>query len=49
MTPMPHDAPFSSMVIIFGGDQGVIDRAKATWNGVFVPRRNLNPEPVERI
>ena len=48
-TPMPYVAPFSSMVIILGGDEGVIERARATWGGVFVPRRNLNPEPVERI
>ena len=41
-TPMPHVAPFSSMVLILGGDEGVIERARASWNGVFVPRRNLN-------
>jgi site-specific DNA-methyltransferase (adenine-specific) len=38
-TPMPYVAPFSSMVIILGGDEGVTERAKATWGGVFVPRR----------
>jgi transcriptional regulator with XRE-family HTH domain len=38
-TPMPHDAPFSSMVMIFGGDEGVIERARATWEGVYVSRR----------
>ena len=48
-TPMPYVAPFSSMVLILGGDEEVIERARATWGGVFVPRRNLNPEPVERI
>jgi hypothetical protein len=47
--PMPYVAPFSSMVIILGGDEGIIERARATWGGVFVPRRNLNSEPVERI
>jgi hypothetical protein len=47
--PMPHDAPSSSMVMILGGDEGVIERAKATWGGFFVPKRNLNPEPIERI
>ena len=35
--------------MIFGGDEGVIERARATWGGVYVPRRNLNREPVERI
>jgi hypothetical protein len=38
-TPMPYVAPFSSMVMILGGDEGVIERARATWGGVYVPRR----------
>jgi hypothetical protein len=29
----------SSMIMVFGGDEGVIERARAIWNGVFVPRR----------
>jgi transcriptional regulator with XRE-family HTH domain len=41
-TPMPYVAPFSSMVLILGGDEEVIERARATWGGVFVPRRNLD-------
>jgi hypothetical protein len=45
-TPLPESAPFSSVVMIFGGDEWVIERAKATWGGFFVPRRNLNPEPM---
>jgi hypothetical protein len=48
-TPLPERAPFSSMVMILGGDGGVIQRARATWSGVFLPRRNLNPESIERI
>ena len=47
--PMPYVAALSSMIMIFGGDEGVIERARATWNGVFVPKRNLNPEPIEQI
>ena len=39
-TPMPHVAPFSSMVIILGGDDEVIEKARATWGGV--PRRRLD-------
>jgi transcriptional regulator with XRE-family HTH domain len=39
--PMPHDAPSSSMLMIFGGDEGIIERAWATWAGVFVPKMNL--------
>jgi transcriptional regulator with XRE-family HTH domain len=38
-TPLPERAPFSSMMMIFGGDKRVIDRARTTWDGVFVPRR----------
>jgi transcriptional regulator with XRE-family HTH domain len=38
-TPLPERAPFSSMVLILGGDERVIGRARATWGGVFVPRR----------
>ena len=45
-TPMLHVAPFSSMVLILGGDEELSERARATWGGVFVPRRNLNAEPV---
>jgi len=30
-TPMPERAPFSSMVLILGGDEKVIERARATW------------------
>ena len=37
-TPMPYVAPFD-MVLILGADEAVIERAKATWGGVFVPRR----------
>jgi transcriptional regulator with XRE-family HTH domain len=37
--PMPYVAALSSMIMIFGGDEGVIERARATWGGVFVPRR----------
>jgi hypothetical protein len=36
-TPLPETAPFSSMVMILGGDGGVIQKARATWDGVFVP------------
>jgi transcriptional regulator with XRE-family HTH domain len=39
-TPMPERAPFSSVVMIFGGNEGVIERARATWGGVFVPKRS---------
>jgi DNA N-6-adenine-methyltransferase (Dam) len=35
--PLPETAPFSSMIMIFGGDEGVSERA--SWNGVFVPKR----------
>jgi transcriptional regulator with XRE-family HTH domain len=35
--PMPETAPFSSMVMILSGDGGVIQKARATWDGVFVP------------
>jgi hypothetical protein len=38
-TPLPERAPFSSMVMIFGGNDGVIERARATWGGFFVPKR----------
>jgi transcriptional regulator with XRE-family HTH domain len=38
-TPLPERAPFSSMVMILGGDEGFIERARATWVGVFVPKR----------
>jgi transcriptional regulator with XRE-family HTH domain len=41
-TPLPDTAPFSSVVMIFGGDEGVIERARATWGGVFVPKRKLD-------
>jgi hypothetical protein len=41
-TPMPERAPFSSVVMIFGGDEGVIQRARATWGGAFVPKRKLD-------
>lgn len=41
-TPMPHDAPFSSMIMIFGGDDELIERARTTWGGVFVPRGKLD-------
>ncbi len=37
-TPLPERAPFSSVVMIFGGDQGIIEKARTTWGGVFVPR-----------
>jgi transcriptional regulator with XRE-family HTH domain len=40
-TPLPDTAPFSSVIMIFGGDEGVIERARATWGGVFVPRRKV--------
>jgi transcriptional regulator with XRE-family HTH domain len=40
--PMPYVAALSSMIMIFGGDEGVIERARATWGGVFVPRRKLD-------
>jgi len=40
-TPMPERAPFSSMVLILGGDEKVIERARATWGGVFVPKHFL--------
>jgi transcriptional regulator with XRE-family HTH domain len=43
-TPLPERAPFSSVVMIFGGDEGVIERARATWGGVFVPRRTATPQ-----
>jgi transcriptional regulator with XRE-family HTH domain len=36
--PMPYVAALSSMIMIFGGDEGVIERARATWGGVFVPK-----------
>ena len=42
-TPLPHDAPFSSMVLILGGGEGVIERARATWSGVYVPKRTATP------
>ena len=38
-TPLPERAPFSSVVMIFGGDKRVIERARATWGGVFVPKK----------
>jgi transcriptional regulator with XRE-family HTH domain len=38
-TPPPERAPFSSMIMIFGGNEVVIERARATWGGVYVPRR----------
>jgi transcriptional regulator with XRE-family HTH domain len=38
-TPMPERAPFSSVVMILGGGEEIIERARATWDGVFVPRR----------
>jgi hypothetical protein len=42
--PLPERAPFSSMIMVFGGDQGVIEKAKAIWDGVFVPKRIIrNP------
>jgi hypothetical protein len=40
--PMPYVAALSSMIMIFGGDKEVIDRARATWRGVFVPRQSFN-------
>jgi hypothetical protein len=41
-TPLPERAPFSSVVMIFGGDERVIERARTTWDGVFVPRRKID-------
>jgi hypothetical protein len=32
-TPLPEKAPFSSVVMIFGGDEGVIERARTTLRG----------------
>jgi transcriptional regulator with XRE-family HTH domain len=38
--PMPYVAPFSSIVLILGGDEALIERARATWGGVFVPKQS---------
>jgi transcriptional regulator with XRE-family HTH domain len=37
--PMPYVAALSSMIMIFGGDEGIIKRATATWGGVYVPKK----------
>jgi hypothetical protein len=42
-TPLPERAPFSSVVMIFGGNDGIIERARATWGGVFVASRIEHP------
>jgi hypothetical protein len=37
--PMPYVAGLSSMIMIFGGDEEVIERARTRWEGAFVPKR----------
>ncbi len=38
-TSMRHSAPFSSMVMIFGADERVIERAWTTWGWVYISKR----------
>jgi len=37
--PTPHAAPFSSMMMILGANDGVIERAWTAWGGVFIAKR----------
>jgi hypothetical protein len=36
---MPYVAALSSLIMIFGADEGLIERARTTWEGVFVPKK----------
>lgn len=38
-SPVGHTAPFSSMVMIFGADDGVIERAWKTWGWVYISKQ----------
>ena len=36
--PLKYEAPFPMMIMVFGGDDALIERAKMTWGGVHIPR-----------
>ncbi|PPQ34613.1 hypothetical protein CH337_22210 [Rhodoblastus acidophilus] len=37
--PLRYEAPFPMMLMVFGGEGALIDRARKTWPGVYIPAR----------